>query len=80
MNPLPPLGPLLDARALHTRRQFFGRSALGIGTAALASLLLAGAASAQKPDAVPVVEVPSAGAPDAAEVVAGADVAVGACL
>ena len=39
MNPLPPLEPLLDARALHTRRQFFGRSALGIGTAALASLL-----------------------------------------
>ena len=39
MNPLSPLEPLLDARALHTRRQFFGRSALGIGTAALASLL-----------------------------------------
>ena len=39
MNSLPSLDPLLAARALHTRRQFFGRSALGIGTAALASLL-----------------------------------------
>ncbi len=33
------MNPLLENRALLTRRQFFGRSALGLGTAALASLL-----------------------------------------
>src|SRR5215210_5383652 len=33
------MDPLLEGQALFTRRQFFGRSALGIGTAALASLL-----------------------------------------
>lgn len=32
------MNPLLEHRAFLTRRQFFGRSALGIGTAALASL------------------------------------------
>ncbi len=34
-----PMNPLLAGHALYTRRQFFGRSALGVGTAALASLL-----------------------------------------
>jgi hypothetical protein len=33
------MNPLLAGHALYTRRQFFGRSALGVGTAALASLL-----------------------------------------
>lgn len=33
------MNPHQEASALHTRRQFFGRSALGLGTAALASLL-----------------------------------------
>ena len=33
------MNPLTEHRALVTRRQFFGRSAIGIGTAALASLL-----------------------------------------
>src|SRR5829696_8001559 len=33
------MNPLLEAQALYTRRQFFGRSVLGVGTAALASLL-----------------------------------------
>ncbi|MBC7365196.1 MAG: DUF1501 domain-containing protein [Undibacterium sp.] len=33
------MNPLLEGHALHTRRQFFGRSAMGVGTAALASLL-----------------------------------------
>src|SRR5687767_9118829 len=33
------MNPLLEGSALYTRRQFFGRSALGVGTAALASLL-----------------------------------------
>ena len=32
------MNPHLEARALYTRRQFFGRSAMGLGTAALASL------------------------------------------
>ncbi len=34
-----PLDPLAEASAHHTRRQFFSRSVMGIGTAALASLL-----------------------------------------
>src|SRR4051812_11643703 len=34
-----PMDPLLEGKALYTRRQFFGRSVMGIGTAALASLL-----------------------------------------
>ncbi len=34
-----PLNPLTEASAHYTRRQFFGRSVLGLGTAALASLL-----------------------------------------
>ena len=34
-----PLNPLTEACAHYTRRQFFGRSVLGLGTAALASLL-----------------------------------------
>ena len=33
------MNPHLEAKVLHTRRQFFGRSAMGLGTAALASLL-----------------------------------------
>ena len=33
------MNPLLEGKALFTRRAFFGRSALGVGTAALASLL-----------------------------------------
>src|SRR5687767_9389023 len=33
------MNPLLEGKALYTRRQFFGKSALGDGTAALASLL-----------------------------------------
>src|SRR5688572_19184295 len=33
------MDPLLEGKALYTRRQFFGRSTLGVGTAALASLL-----------------------------------------
>jgi hypothetical protein len=33
------MNPALEAKALYTRRQFFGRSVLGVGTAALASLL-----------------------------------------
>src|SRR6516165_10077263 len=33
------MNPLLERAALLTRRHFFGRSALGLGTAALASLL-----------------------------------------
>jgi hypothetical protein len=33
------MNPLLEHRAFLTRRQFFGRGALGLGTAALASLL-----------------------------------------
>src|SRR5438093_2431125 len=33
------MNPLLDHRALMTRRQLFGRTALGLGTAALATLL-----------------------------------------
>src|SRR5690349_25078902 len=33
------MDPLLEAKALYTRRSFFGKSVLGLGTAALASLL-----------------------------------------
>ena len=33
------MNPLHEASALYTRRQFFGRSVLGLGTAALATLL-----------------------------------------
>src|SRR3954470_17004043 len=33
------MDPLLESKALYTRRQFFGRSVMGVGTAALASLL-----------------------------------------
>jgi hypothetical protein len=33
------MNPLLEGQALYTRRQFFGRSVMGVGTAALASLL-----------------------------------------
>src|SRR5687767_12490918 len=33
------MDPILQAKALMTRRAFFGRSAMGLGTAALASLL-----------------------------------------
>src|SRR5688572_17503558 len=33
------MNPFLEGKALYTRRQFFGRSAMGVGTAALASLL-----------------------------------------
>jgi hypothetical protein len=33
------MDPLIEGHALFTRRQFFGRSALGLGTAALSSLL-----------------------------------------
>ncbi|MEY4939392.1 MAG: hypothetical protein RIQ93_1127 [Verrucomicrobiota bacterium] len=33
------MNPLLEGKALFTRREFFGRSAMGVGTAALASLL-----------------------------------------
>ena len=33
------MNPVLEGKALYTRRQFFGRSVLGVGTAALASLL-----------------------------------------
>jgi len=33
------MNPFLEAQAHYTRRQFFGRSAMGLGTAALASLL-----------------------------------------
>jgi hypothetical protein len=33
------MDPLLEGKALYTRRQFFGRSVMGVGTAALASLL-----------------------------------------
>src|SRR5215217_4514851 len=33
------MDPLLEAKALMTRRAFFGRSVMGIGTAALASLI-----------------------------------------
>src|SRR5688572_22690442 len=33
------MDPILEGKALYTRRQFFGRSVLGVGTAALASLL-----------------------------------------
>ncbi len=43
------MNPLLAAEALHTRRQFFGRSAMGVGTAALASLLGRDAFAASPP-------------------------------
>ncbi len=43
------MNPLLAAEALHTRRQFFGRSVLGVGTAALASLLGRDAFAASPP-------------------------------
>jgi len=33
------MDPILEGKLLHTRRQFFGRSVMGLGTAALASLL-----------------------------------------
>src|SRR4051812_4681443 len=33
------MDPLLEGKALYTRRQFFGRSVMGVGPAALASLL-----------------------------------------
>src|SRR5215204_633347 len=33
------MDPFREAQALYTRRQFFGRSVLGVGTAALASML-----------------------------------------
>lgn len=53
------MDPLLEGKALFTRRQFFGRSAMGVGTAALASLLgrdafgALGGASATAPRGVP---------------------------
>src|SRR5262245_5676423 len=40
------MNPLTLRQALLTRRQFFGRSALGLGTAALATLLQHNAAAA----------------------------------
>src|SRR5687767_7907386 len=45
------MNPLLEAKALYTRRQFFGRSVLGVGTAALASLLGRDAFAAVAPSA-----------------------------
>ena len=39
LNRPPSLDPWREGQALFTRRQFFGRSALGLGTAALVSLL-----------------------------------------
>ena len=33
------MDPILEGKALFTRRQFFGKSVMGLGTAALASLL-----------------------------------------
>ncbi len=50
------MNPLLEHHALQTRRQFFGRSATGIGVAALASLLnenLSGAEAKKKISALP---------------------------
>src|SRR4029453_8698930 len=42
------MNPLIARQDLQTRRQFFGRSALGLGTAALASLLDRDAASGRE--------------------------------
>jgi hypothetical protein len=47
------MNPILEGKALYTRRQFFGRSALGLGTAALASLLGRDALAASGRRAVP---------------------------
>src|SRR5687767_1122435 len=55
------MNPLEQRRLLLTRRQFFGRSATGIGTAALASLLnldLFGAAKAARSDTSPLPGLP----------------------
>jgi Protein of unknown function (DUF1501) len=41
------VNPFLEHRALLTRRQFFGRSALGLGTAALGTLLAGGKSSGE---------------------------------
>jgi hypothetical protein len=45
------MNPLLEHHAFLTRRQFFGRSATGLGTAALATLLNRGASGAPAPRA-----------------------------
>jgi Protein of unknown function (DUF1501) len=48
-----PLNPLTEASAHYTRRQFFGRSVLGLGTAALANLLGRDAVAADSRRGVP---------------------------
>jgi hypothetical protein len=53
------MNPLHEASALYTRRQFFGRSAMGIGTAALASLLGRDAWGAIQPGRQPVPGLPA---------------------
>jgi hypothetical protein len=53
------MNPLHEASALYTRRQFFGRSAMGIGTAALASLLGRDAWGAIQTGRQPVAGLPS---------------------
>ncbi len=50
--------PLCEHRLLMTRRHFFGRTAFGIGTAALASLLNGSVqASARAPGALPITHI-----------------------
>src|SRR5688572_8924922 len=55
------MNPQLERKLLLTRRQFFGRSAVGIGTAALASLLnqnLLGSVRAARNDGLPLPGLP----------------------
>src|SRR5438552_18235917 len=60
------MNPLLEHQAFLTRRQFFGCSALGLGTAALASLFDREGLSATAPSPIAPAPVPksSAGLPD----------------
>ncbi len=65
------MNPLEEQRLLLTRRHFFGRSALGLGTAALASLLGRAAGAAELPHfpakAKRVIYLFQAGAPSQAD-------------
>ena len=57
------MDPLREYQLLLTRRHFFGRSALGVGTAALAGLLgrdlVAAAAPAARPGTLPAPHLPA---------------------
>jgi len=52
------MNPVHEHQAFLTRRQFFGRSAMGLGTAALASLLNRGALSAAAPSQISLGGLP----------------------